>query len=179
MKNYNMKKNVVSVFVILVFVAMFSGCSEGLPSDFPKTLTNFTIELLYEKKPVEGASVSLISEDTNKRYLVTGFTASNGITSLETLINKFSKPGVPAGQYKVIISHVPKTSIELTQHEVMTLSNDVLEKREEEINKERAKLPHPIPENWNNLQTTPIKITVPKIGGKITIEITDQKTYEQ
>jgi hypothetical protein len=174
MKNRNLK-----LFVVLVFSVLIVGCSEKLPTNFPKKLTNFTVKLLYEGKPVEGASVSFILDDTSGGYLATAFTDGSGVAQLETSVNKFSKPGIPAGKYKAIISHVPKTSIELTPQEVMTLSNSELEKREDEVNKERAKLPHPVPESWNDLNSTPIKITVPENGGKITIEITDPKTFEQ
>ncbi|MDR1484782.1 MAG: carboxypeptidase-like regulatory domain-containing protein, partial [Planctomycetaceae bacterium] len=138
----------IKEFFALIFSVLIAGCSEGLPDNFPSKLTNVTIKLLYEGKPVEGASISLISESTSDGYLVTAFTASDGTARLETSVNKFSKLGVPAGTYKAIISHVPKTSIELTQQEVMTLGNDALKKREDEVNKERAKLPHPVPESW-------------------------------
>jgi hypothetical protein len=174
MKICNMKN-----FFVLVLLALIVGCSEKLPDNFPNKLTNFTIELLYEGKPVEGASVSLIVDDTTKGYLVSAFTGNNGVAQLETSVNAFSKTGVPAGKYKAVISHIPKTSIELTQQEVSTLGNDELEKRENEINKERAKLPHPVPESWKDLTATPIKIVVPENGGKITIEITNPKTFEQ
>jgi hypothetical protein len=40
-------------------------------------------------------------------------------------------------------------------------------------------MPHPVPEEWGNIQTTPIKITVPEKGGSATIEITDSKTFVQ
>ncbi|MDR1493920.1 MAG: carboxypeptidase-like regulatory domain-containing protein [Planctomycetaceae bacterium] len=174
MKNRNIRK-----FLLLFFLMFTIGCSEKLPDNFPKKLANFTVKLMYENKPVEGASVSFISDDTSVGYLATAFTADDGVAQLETSVNQFSKPGIPAGAYKVIVTHIPKTSIELTQQEVMTLSNDELKKREDDVNKERAKLPHPVPKNWSDLKSTPLKITIPEKGGSVMIEITDSKTFEQ
>jgi hypothetical protein len=166
-----------SSLVCLLFSIV--GCSEKLPDNFPKKLTNFTVTLLHENKSVEGAAVTLFPEDMSVGYYVTAFTNSNGTAILETSVNKFSKSGVPAGTYKLIITHIPKTSVELTKQEVMTLSNDELRKREDEVNTERNKLPHPVPKNWSDLKSTPLKITVPEKGGNITIEITDSKTFVQ
>ncbi|MDR1384689.1 MAG: carboxypeptidase-like regulatory domain-containing protein [Planctomycetaceae bacterium] len=149
-----------------------------MPDNFPNKLTKFTVKLLHEGKPVEGASVALIAEDTTTGYLVIALTGSDGIAKLETSINVFSKSGVPSGTYKTVVTYRPAVPSDLTLEEKSTLGESEIIAREAKIQKELAALPKIIPREWGDIKTTPVRITVPENGGEVTIETTNPKTFE-
>ncbi|MDR1958963.1 MAG: DUF4198 domain-containing protein [Planctomycetaceae bacterium] len=171
------KKNIVACCFLSCLMGL-AGCSEKLPDGFPKKLTPFTVKLLYEGKPVTGASVSLIP-DVAGGYLVTAQTGNDGVAKPETFVNIFSKAGVPAGSYKAVISYVPKSSSELTPEEMATLSNPEITERRKKIDAEIAAMPKLVPNEWSNLNSTPVRITVLEKAGGVTIEITDSQTFVQ
>ncbi|MDR1493108.1 MAG: carboxypeptidase-like regulatory domain-containing protein [Planctomycetaceae bacterium] len=171
---------IAQCIVCVLFLIGAAGChSSKIPDGFPQSLTPFTVKLQNQGQPVEGAAVSLISEDANAGYLATALTGNDGIAKLETSINVFSRPGVPAGKYKGIIAYRPKVPSDLTLEEKGTLSDSEIVKREAMITKELGALPEIVPKNWGNFNTTPVRITVPESGGSITIETTDPKTFVQ
>jgi hypothetical protein len=38
---------------------------------------------------------------------------------------------------------------------------------------------HPIPADWDDIEKTPVKLTIPAGGGKFTIDVADEKTFVQ
>ncbi|MDR3234457.1 MAG: DUF4198 domain-containing protein [Planctomycetaceae bacterium] len=169
--------------IIIIFVTIcgliVTGCSSNVPEDFPRRLTVFSVNLLYEGKPVEKASVALIPDASGVRFLVLGRTGSDGIATLETSINNYSKSGVPAGTYKGVVSHVPKVpSAWEPGEDQVPMSEGVFETRNAKIKAEMVKA-RIVPQDWEMSGTTPLKITVPEKGGSVTIEITDEKTFVQ
>ncbi|MDR1383418.1 MAG: carboxypeptidase-like regulatory domain-containing protein [Planctomycetaceae bacterium] len=73
--------------------------SQKIPEGFPKKLAQFRASILHEGKPVENASVWLYPDDLNAKYHVRATTNTNGIASMETSINSYSKAGLPAGTF--------------------------------------------------------------------------------
>jgi hypothetical protein len=175
-----MKQNCLKMTIGVMICLLVTGCSSSkIPEGFPKSLTPFTVKLQHKGKPVEGAAISLISEETNTGYLATALTGSDGVARLETSVNIFSKLGVPVGKYRGIVTYRPKVPSDLTLQEKGTLSESEIVQREAKITKELESLPEIVPKNWGNFNTTPVRITVSESGGNVTIEITDSKTFQQ
>jgi hypothetical protein len=168
------------IFTCLLFSLIFIvGCSsQKIPEGFPRKLVKFSVTILNEGKPVENASVWLYSDDSNAKYHVRATTNADGIASMETSINTYSKNGVPVGTFKGTITHRPKVPSDLTKEEWQKLTPEEAEAQSKKIAVEVSKMKL-IPSTWENLTTSPVKITIPEKGGNITIEITDSKTHQQ
>jgi hypothetical protein len=168
------------IFTYLLFSLIFIvGCSsQKIPEDFPKKLVKFSVTVLYEGKPVENALVWFYSDDPNAKYHVSATTNANGIALMETSINSYSQLGVPDGMFKGTVTHRPKVPSDLTKEEWLKLTPEEAEAQSKKIATEVSKMKL-IPSTWENLITSPLKITIPEKGGNVTIEITDSNTFVQ
>jgi hypothetical protein len=162
---------------LFVFVIQ-TGCQQKLPDGFPEKLVSFEVKLIHNSSPVGGAAVSFVPEE-NSPYLVTAYTNTKGVAKMETTMNVFSQSGVPSGIYRVIVTHIPVTRLEVSNAELGKMSNDEVTAYHKKIKAAIDTMPHPVPKEWGNIKTTPVKITVPEKGGSVTIEITDPKTHQQ
>ncbi|MDR1384615.1 MAG: hypothetical protein LBJ67_12345 [Planctomycetaceae bacterium] len=172
-----MKTNDIIFSLLFIAILAQTACTPKLPEGFPQKVVSFEVKLTTDGKPVEGASVSLIPAEISASYLVTAFTDATGTAKMKTLLNTFSQSGAPTGKYNAVITHTPKTSSELTQEEMATLSKDEITARREKAAKEIAAMPILVPKTWTT--KCPVKITIPESGGNVTIETTDPKTFEQ
>ena len=84
----------------LLFVSAGCGGGPPRPADMPP-LSPASISVVQEGTPLEGASVSLFSEDTNFKWTVVGMTDASGTAVLKT---HAQFPGAPQGTYKVVIT---------------------------------------------------------------------------
>ena len=90
-------------FAALSGVLLFlTGCSSGppRPADMPP-LFSTSITVVQEGVPLEGAEVSLFSDDASFKWTVVGTTNASGKANLMTHA-QFS--GAPLGTYKVVIN---------------------------------------------------------------------------
>jgi hypothetical protein len=97
---------------------------------------------------------------------------------METSINSYSKTGAPVGTFKGTVTHRPKVPSDLTKEEWQKLNDEEAEAQSKKIAVEVSKMKQ-IPSTWENLTTSPVKVTIPENGGNVTIEITDAKTFAQ
>ncbi|MDR1477307.1 MAG: hypothetical protein LBJ00_00015 [Planctomycetaceae bacterium] len=165
--------------IMIVFILFAVGCSsQKVPEEFPQKLVDFNIKLLNEGKPVQNAALAMVSESA-AAYNVVGFTDNSGVAKFETSVNTYKKIGVPPTAYKVIITYTPKVASELSNEQLGKMSIDEVNAYREKVEAEIAAMPKIVPAEWGNLESTPVKITVPENGGNITIEITDSKTHQQ
>jgi hypothetical protein len=174
-----LNKNYIITGMFLFVLVVLIGCKQKFPDNFPQKLVPFEVKLTHNGSPIKWAAISFLQEDGNLQYLVTAYTNANGIAKMETTMNIFSKLGVPSGTYTVIITHSPTPPSRLPNTDLSKMNNTELNAYYKKIDAEIAAMPHPVPKEWDNLKTTPIKITVPEKGGTITIEITDNKTFVQ
>ncbi|MDR0705129.1 MAG: hypothetical protein LBF88_09080 [Planctomycetaceae bacterium] len=105
-------------------------------------------------------------------------TNTNGMALMETSINSYSKTGAPVGTFKGTVTHRPKVPSDLTKEEWQKLNDEEAEAQSKKIAVEVSKMKQ-IPSTWENLTTSPVKVTIPENGGNVTIEITDAKTFAQ
>jgi hypothetical protein len=175
----NRKFLTLTLIICIVICLLQASCSsKDIPPGFPKKLVDFHVKLLHEGKPVQDAEIVLVAE-TPSGYNVFGFTDSGGVAKPKTTINTYSQSGIPPAGYKVIITHTPKAASELSNAELGKMTMDEVTAYRKKIDAEIAAMPHPVPKEWGNAKTTPVKITVPENGGSVTIEITDSKTFVQ
>jgi hypothetical protein len=174
-----LNKNDIVMVMFLFVLAIQTGCQQKLPDGFPAKLVSFDVKLTHGGSPVQGANISFILEGGNSPYLVTAYTNAGGVATMETTMNVFSKSGVPSGTYTAVITHTPEAPSKLSNDELGKMSKAEVDDYREKIKAEIAALPHPVPKEWGNIKTTPVKITVPEKGGSVTIEITDSKTFVQ
>ncbi|MDR1269252.1 MAG: hypothetical protein LBK82_06985 [Planctomycetaceae bacterium] len=172
------KKYIITVMFLFV-LAVQTGCQQKLPDGFPAKLVPFEAKLTHNGSPVQGAAVSFLLESGNSPYLVTAYTNAGSVAKMETTMNVFSQTGVPSGIYTAVITHTPESPSKLSNAELSKMSNEEITAYTKKIETEIAAMPHPVPKEWGNIKTTPVKITVPEKGGSVTIEITDPKTFVQ
>ncbi|MDR0703651.1 MAG: hypothetical protein LBF88_01545 [Planctomycetaceae bacterium] len=174
--NRNFLTLILTITICTVIGLLQTSCSsKEVPSGFLQKLVNFHVKLLHEGKPVQNAAIVLVAE-TPSGYNVLGITDLSGIAKPKTAINTYSRAGIPTTIYQVIVTHIPKAPSELANSALGKMSNAEIDAYREKIKAEIAAIPHPVPKEWGDLKTTPVKITVPEAGGSITIEITDPKT---
>jgi hypothetical protein len=169
----------VTLTVCIVVCFMLTSCSsKEIPQGFPKKLANFQVTLLNEGQPVHNAVIVFVTEIPSS-YNILGLTNLNGVTKPKTTINTYSKSGIPPATYHVTITHTPKAPSEVSNTEFSKMSYDEIVAYRKKIETEIAAIPHPVPKEWGNIKTTPVKIIVPEKGGSVAIEITDPKTFIQ
>ncbi|MDR1142356.1 MAG: hypothetical protein LBL62_11735 [Planctomycetaceae bacterium] len=172
------KKYIVTIMFLFI-LAVQTGCQQKLPDGFPTKLVPFDVKLTHNGSPVKWAAVSFLLEGGNSPYLVTAYTNAGGVAKMETTMNVFSKSGVPSGTYMVIVTHTPEPPSKLANAELGKMSDAEITAYRKKIDAEIAAMPHPVPKEWGNIKTTPVKITVSEKGGTITIEIADPQTHQQ
>jgi hypothetical protein len=98
-------KSVPLVF-FLCLIPLLSGCwDSSRPSDLP-VLYPCTLTLVQEGRGLADAFVMLYPVDSKSRWVVAGNTDQNG----NVLLNTHGKfPGVPAGEYKVVVTKTEQT----------------------------------------------------------------------
>jgi hypothetical protein len=174
-----LNKNVIVAVMFLCVLTIQTGCQQKLPDGFPEKLVPFEVRLTHNGSPVQGAAVSFLWEGGSSPYLVTAFTNAGGVAKMETTMNVFSKSGAPSETYTVIVTHAPEPPSKLSNAELSKMSNAEWNAHTKKVDAEIAAMPHPVPKEWRNIKTTPVKITVPEKGGSVAIEITDPKTFVQ
>jgi len=83
--------------VLLLFAT--SGCGEKYPEGMPK-LVKVSLTFTQEGQPLQGATVSLFSEDPNFQWAVGGSTDNSGVAVLKT---HGSYAGAPEGRFKICV----------------------------------------------------------------------------
>jgi hypothetical protein len=94
------------VFVLLLCALLFyqSGCSKK-PSGFPDVYP-CQITVLNGEQPEENVRILLYSTSGSGSLLIRGQTNSAGYAVFSTSLNKFSKQGVPKGEYTAVFEKI-------------------------------------------------------------------------
>jgi len=101
-----MTRTFTSLTTLFLAVSFIAGCGgqpfpEGMPRLYPAS-----IEVTQEGAPLEGAVVTLVSEDAELvRWGPTGITDASGVVVLQT--NGLYR-GAPLGTYKVIVTKITR-----------------------------------------------------------------------
>jgi len=97
-----MTRTFTAYATLFLSVSFIMGCGgQRLPDGMPR-LYPASIEITQEGTPLEGATVTLVSDDPElARWGPTGVTDASGIAALQT---DGAYKGVPLGTYKVVVS---------------------------------------------------------------------------
>ena len=90
-----------------LFLFTFHGCGgPAKPADFPKLVRPVTVKIHKGGEPLSGVSVSLHSKDIGSglAFSISGRTGANGMATIQTSRNTYSKPGAPVGTFIVQLS---------------------------------------------------------------------------
>lgn len=145
--------SILSAFVLL---PAWTGCGgPPRPADLPPLYAT-TITISQEDAPLEGALVSLFSEDTTFKWGVAGITDSSGKAEIKTH-GRFS--GAPLGPYKVVVTKTePEDLPEITEFRP---DNEEGEKTPVRRRK-TIKLYTLLEKKYTNIVDTPLTITIEK-----------------
>jgi len=91
----------IILFFFIVALSLLMGCGKDLnrPDDLPKLYHPVSVTVTQEGKPLEGATVTLISKTPAKYGTCSATTDASGTATLRT----YGYNGVPRGQYAVTV----------------------------------------------------------------------------
>ncbi|MDO5581378.1 MAG: carboxypeptidase-like regulatory domain-containing protein [Planctomycetia bacterium] len=90
--------------LILFNLLILTGCSSKYPKDMPRIYSVSATVQYDDGKPLTNASITFLNNDTTfARWICVGTTDANGSAQLRT---QGSFDGIPAGDYRVIISAI-------------------------------------------------------------------------
>lgn len=130
-------KNFFLLVLCLSGSLSFFGCGGGAPDGFPKVLPG-TVVITDQGQPVSGATVQLLPESGGSgQWNIYGETNAEGRAELRTVQGAFSRPGLPSGKYKVVVTLPPPTGGKsYTDEEIMAMTSQ----QRDEYQKEQQKL---------------------------------------
>lgn len=137
------------LLIPVLLLTVFVGCKkeqrpEGLPDLYP-----LTIKIIQDGKPLEGANVTLITDDSAlQRWPCGGNTNAEGIAKLNT----YGFDGAPAGQFRVTVSKIETTGAQDQEASIQAMQQGASAPAEESFD-----LVDPI---YKNLDKTPLTIEV-------------------
>ncbi|MDR0337773.1 MAG: hypothetical protein LBI18_11850 [Planctomycetaceae bacterium] len=151
-----MSKLIITFFFVIGIV-VYSGChQESRPVDFPK-LYPCQIKVTQNNIPVSDVSVAFYDPKVTDRWVVFGQTDQNGKATIRTHGNFV---GVPAGNYKIILTKIEKDGQGWDHPDSPT------RKWVEDI-----KVYSLIDEKYTKQETTPLELVIEKKGVTQTFEI--------
>jgi len=86
---------------------VFNGCGgPAEPTGFPKLVRPVTIKVHKNGEPLSDVTVILHPKDTMLPFLMTGKTGADGVATIRTSRNTYSRPGAPVGKFLVQLTEV-------------------------------------------------------------------------
>ena len=157
-------------WILALSLSLLSTACNGpvRPANFPKVVP-FSIVINNDGSPIDEVRVLLVSDKADVAWGVSGLTNHSGQSYLLTSQGAYSRKGCPEGKYKVILSRVLLTGLELSEEEYLKLSGDEIDVYSARIEDARRKQPRIIPSSFSSVATTPLEIDV--VGSKTSYEI--------
>ena len=159
-----------SLFAVALLAVLSAGCGDQLR---PVSGT-----VMVDGKPAM-AGVRVMFAPVGKSRVAEGVVGADGSFAMKT----FSKPGVMAGDYRVILTNstdsIPRPDAPAPTEHVEGVSGGVMPASWDEYNRLVQKFfenppkgPGWIPKSYSEVGKTPLKWSVPKDGAKATFEVT-------
>ena len=155
-------KSIEKLFLLSFLIPLVFGCSEGRPANVPK-LEPVTITIFNGDSPIVDAIVGLGWQGVPGNWMASGQTDSSGVATIFTQSGSWRGAGAPVGEYKVILSKVPKLEPLLSREEVQKLESSnpaEFERHQAREARRLAETPRKIPVVFIALETTPLILTV-------------------
>jgi len=139
-------------FCALLLLIFVMGCVRNVPADLPK-LYPLTVTVIQDDKPLDEATVQLISKDEGSRWSACGVTDSSGNV---TFFTQGKYQGVPAGMYLAVVT---KTFTEPSQYAGKQQPVDVdYQEWQRRLGAERLKSYNVIDYRYGAKETTPLEV---------------------
>jgi len=95
------------LFLYSLSLVLFNGCGgPAKPEGFPDLVRPVTVKILKDGTPLSDVSIALHPKDSALTFTISGKTGANGIATLQTARNTYSRPGAPVGKYLVQLTEV-------------------------------------------------------------------------
>jgi len=156
--------------ITFVFFVLCLGCGPKAPAGFPK-LYNCKIVVTKEGKPLSDATVMLLPESPTGAHATGGKTNSSGIAALRTTQGNYGKPGVPVGQYKIVLNKPVDIEGKLSDEEVNKMPTHERLQYSAEMARKASAMTPVIPFELTDAKRTPLTVEVTSAGGEATINI--------
>jgi hypothetical protein len=162
-----------SLFLLFLLFLLFSnGCITSTPPEL-QNLCPVTITVTDKGVPVDGVLVSLFSKQPQSLRGCKDTTNAEGVAKIRTTIRSFTRNGVEAGTYTVVLYRemlLPENLQPSAAEQEASLSNEIKELKKKRVN--FMKQNRVIPEILESSETSPIELTVEeKKSTELTIDI--------
>ena len=147
-------------------VVVTVGCGQKAPDGFPEVFP-CTIKVVDGGTPIDGCAVTL--SGAGAAYASGGATDTSGVAVMGTSQGSYHKQGVPAGDYKVVLSKAAVVSGGLTEEQARAMEPEERRAHMEKQATEQAKAKSVVPDNLSDSKKTPIQLNVK--SGDNTLEI--------
>lgn len=167
-----------TLILVLCFVVSFSyivGCDGGKkPEGFPDVIPH-SIVVKNNGSAEDKVAVALLPQGASGAWAVGGETIGDGRARLATFQGTYTQFGVPAGDYKVILTKSPKAPSELSEQEYIQMSLEEREANARKVGEELKNMPKIIPDVLTTASKTPLTITISKDSKETVVELNDYK----
>ena len=158
---------ILSFFSIITVMTV--GCGEKVPDGFPEVFP-CTIKVVDGGTPIDGCGVVLKGQN-GAVYASGGATDASGVATVGTSQGSFHKKGVPAGEYKVVLSKAAAVSGGLTEEQARAMDPDQRRAHMEKMATEQAKAVSVVPDILSDPQKTPLLLTVKEGDNTLDIDL--------
>ena len=98
-------------FFCLLFPFLLVGCGPSAPKDFPKLVRPVTVKLHKGGEPLKDVTILLTPKEQAYNCYIGGDIGPDGVAALSTSRGTYTKPGVPAGKYRVQLTEALRVDI--------------------------------------------------------------------
>jgi hypothetical protein len=142
----------------------------GFPDVYPCQIT-----VLNGEEPEKDVRIILYPSSPSGSLLIRGQTDTVGSAVISTTLHKFSKQGVPKGEYTAVFEKIPEFEFSLSKKEIDEMKRVQREAYYKEQAKKRFELQKKaLPDVLQKLETSPIKFDVnDETGVSIQVNLKD------
>ncbi|MGL4594270.1 MAG: hypothetical protein ACRCUY_06030 [Thermoguttaceae bacterium] len=162
-------------FILLAILPMLLTMScnkapDGMPKIYP-----CSVSVVNDSGPVEGAIIMLFPETEIGDIVSTGTTDKNGIAKIATMYQLYTQNGAPEGDYKITIQKEPFLAHTKTPEELVRMDRTELESYTKEYRAKFNVLPKIVPEKLTKHNSTPLKLSITPVGGRLDVDLSQYK----
>ena len=163
------------MLTFIVAVPLLIGCGPARPPGMPDTAP-CRIIVLQDGNPVPDVVVMLYREGGNGALSISGTTDAFGVAVISTSWGNYTTRGAPVGINRITVDkffEMPPCPVTPEESALWTPAQGERYERERQALVDGLRI---IPVAIANINTTPLSVSIePRIGGSLTIEISDFK----
>jgi hypothetical protein len=165
------KKFVTMLWIFIGGLIFCAGCGTQKPNNFPD-IVPCSIFVTSEQKPVDKTLVTLAPVSGGGEWISSGLTNSSGTAEIATILGSYSAKGAPEGEFKIFLSRPIEIKLNVSQEDAINMSEEEREKLRKETDR-LTKEARVIPEKFESIVTTPVKISISKNKAIYRVELND------